>query len=214
MMTRTLCVALIGATACLSAGCMTGPLHENPVRVQARAPVVDNPAYLPLGANSYGMVFERAYDALIDAGFIVSYSNRYDGRIETFPTTAPGIGQPWKPGSPDLYQRLYATMQSLRYRALLLIQPAADGGYFIEVQVYKELEDLPRPFRAAASETVFRGEQTVARQYEVVPENIYDSTAWIPIGRDHAFEQCILDQLIRMDIKCDRQPWEFWKAPQ
>src|SRR4051812_11167126 len=102
MMTRALCVALLGATTLLSGGCMSGPLRENPLLVQAnRAPCVENPVYVPLGANSYGLVFEHALAVLHDAGFEVAQSNRYSGQIETFPKTAPGIGQPWKGGSPD-----------------------------------------------------------------------------------------------------------------
>jgi hypothetical protein len=146
-------------------------------------------------------------NVVTDFGFEIAYNNRYDGRIETQPMTAPGIGQPWKPGSPDVYQRLLATFQSIRHRAIVLIQPARDGGYFVEVRVLKELEDLARPLRAAASAVTFRGDTTVERQYEVIDSAVYETT-WIPIGRDLKLEQEILERIARIDItKPDRKLW-------
>ena len=41
-----------------------------------------------------------------DYGFEILESNRYDGRIETFPRTAPGLGLFMKPGSPDVRELL------------------------------------------------------------------------------------------------------------
>src|SRR5204862_6860452 len=84
MMTRALCVALFGATM-LSGGCMSRPLRENPLLVQANAPPTPNPVFLPLGANAYGLVFERVLEAVRDSGFEVLHSNRYSGQIETLP---------------------------------------------------------------------------------------------------------------------------------
>ena len=82
------------------------------------------------------------------------------GRIETFPRVAPGLGQIWKNGSPDLYQRLLATLQSMRYRAIVLITPARDGGFFVDVKVYRELEDVAQPLRAGSASAVFRSDNT------------------------------------------------------
>jgi hypothetical protein len=58
------------------------------------------------------------------------------------PRIAPGLEQPWKPGSPDCAQRLLATFQTIRHRASVLITPAEDGGFFVDVKVLKELEEL------------------------------------------------------------------------
>jgi hypothetical protein len=204
-MRRSLCLAWAGTATLLMAGCMTGPLRENPLLFRADVPTSDNPVFVPLGPNPrvYGAFFEKVMDVITDYNFEIAFSNRYDGRIETFPTVAPGIGQPWKAGSPDFYQRLLASFQSIRHRAVVLIQPAQDGGYFIEVQVLKELEDLPRPARATASAVVFRGDVTVERQYEVVEAAVYDS-AWIPIGRDAKIEQILLDRIARIDVMTDQ----------
>ena len=142
-----------GSAPCFSpAAALTGPLQENPLVIRPAAKVdgTDNPVYVPLGPTSYAAVFEKCLDVISDFNFEIAYSNRYDGRIETFPKIAPGLDQPWKGGSPDFHQRLVATFQTIRHRAIVLITPANDGGYFIDVKVYKELIDIPRPSQAIA----------------------------------------------------------------
>ncbi len=184
----------------LCGGCMTGPLLDNPVRVQPVAEATcNNPAYIPLGPSAYGMVFEHVLD-VVDDYFEISYANRYDGRIETFPMTAPGLEQPWKPGSPDFPQRLLATFQSIRHRAVVTIKAAEDGGYFVDVKVFKELEDLSRPTQALAGAAIFRSAPTVERQYEVIDAAVTTSN-WIPIGRDVKLEQVLLKCLEKVDPK-------------
>ena len=196
----------------LAAGCATGPLQENPVLIHTdNAAVTPNPVYLPYGPKVYGLVFERVLD-VVDDYFEIAFSDRYDGRIETFPRIAPGIGQPWKPGSPDFYQRLYATFQTIRHRAVVLIMPARDGGYNVDVKVYKELEDLERPIRATAGSAIFRSDNQVERQYEVVDPTTYESS-WIPIGRDVKLEQVILERLARLNMSgaCNPSIGQFCK---
>lgn len=182
-------------------GCASGPLQENPLLLRFdRAPNHQNPVYVPQGPMAYARVFEKVEDILSDY-FVISVSNRYAGYIETLPSIAPGIEQPWKPGSPDFYQRLLAFFQTIRHRAIVQITTADDGGYFIDVKVYKELEDLAVPSRATAGEATYRLESTVQRQTEVVDIDSFDSN-WIPIGRDCKLEQVILDRLARMDVTC------------
>jgi hypothetical protein len=179
---------------CLVAGCMTGPLIDNPGVVYPQEQhAVENPIYIPLGPQSYGAVFEKVIE-VIDDYFEISYANRYDGTITTFPRISPGLEQPWKAGSPDVDQRLEATLQTMRHRAEVLIQPADDGGFFVRVTVYKELEDLPRPSRSTAGSASFRSDNTVERQFEVIDPTVFEST-WIPMGRDVPLEQVILQKL-------------------
>jgi hypothetical protein len=182
---------LLVAGAC---GCAQGPLLDNPLRLTpARACMVENPVYIPLGPQSYGKVYEKVLD-ILDDYFEISYTNRQDGRIETFPRIAPGYEQFWKKGDPDFYQRLYATLQTLRHRCVVLIQPAEDGGYFVQVTVYKELEDLPRPSRSTAGAATFFTPNDVERQFTVIDPTVFESS-WIPLGRDPEFEQQILEQI-------------------
>jgi hypothetical protein len=184
----------MGLLAALACGCLTVPITSNaPPACPDPDVVVENPLFVPLAPFSYGLVFEKVLD-VVGHYFEIAYSNRYDGRIETFPRTSPGLEQPWKPGDPDLYQRLEATLQSMRRRAIVLIQPADDGGYFIEVTVYKELEDLPQPTKVLPGGAAFRTEPTVERQFEVIDATVFE-LSWIPKGRDTAMEQAILQRL-------------------
>jgi hypothetical protein len=195
-MWRSLCAA--GLAACLG-GCVSGPLQENPLLVPLRpTPVHENPVYIPQHPMAYARVFETIEDVLSDY-FIIVYANRFDGRIVTQPSIAPGIEQPWKPGSPDLYQRLLAFTQTIRHRAIVEITTAKEEGFFVSIKVLKELEDIPAPTRATTGEATLRLEPTVQRQFEVVYPQFFDSN-WIPIGRDTKLEQVLLDRISRMDV--------------
>lgn len=178
---------------------MSGPLLDNPTRIAA-APSVDspNPVYLPNGPIDCRLVFEKVLD-VVDDYFEIYVANRYEGRIETFPRIAPGLEQPWKPGSPDFQQRLLATLQTIRHRAVVLITPADDSGFFVDVKVFKELEDLTRPSRATAGAASFRSDNTVERQFEVIDASVID-TRWIPIGRDLKLEQVLLKRIAAFHV--------------
>jgi hypothetical protein len=206
-MWRRLATARTGIAALLLAGCATGPLVENPVLIRSDKVIAqENPLYIPQGqgAATYARVFEKTLDVLDDY-FEIAYMSRYEGRIETQPTVAPGLEQPWKPGSPDCYQRLLAFLQTIRHRAIVIINTADDGGYWISVKVLKELEDLPVPVRATAGAATFRMNTTVERQFEVIETGVYQA-GWIPIGRDYKLEQVILERLAKCDFKSLPKP--------
>ena len=74
------------------------------------------------------------------------------------------------------------------------IAPAEGGGYFVDVRVFKELEDLPRPSRSTAGAASFRSDNTVERQFEVIDPTVFESN-WIPIGRDTKLEQVLLQKM-------------------
>lgn len=180
-------------------GCATPPLVEQPGYVrpdrnaEAANPILVTPG--SAGPEAYAAVFEHTLD-ILDDYFEIAYANRYDGRIETIPRIAPGLEQFWRPGSPNLSERVLMTLQSYRHRCFVLIEPASQGGYLVNVTVYRELEDLPRPSRANTS-AVFRNEPSVERQFEVVDPSVI-SQVWIPKGRDVPLEQ----ELLRRIQKC------------
>ena len=196
-MGRKLLTAWVGALLLAAGGCMAGPLQDNPVFVRPNANVtIANPVWLP-GAGQPAYYNEKVFESVLDIigdYFEIRYANRYDGHIDTFPRISPGFEQPWKPGSPDAYQRLEATLQTIRHRGEVAIEPAQDGGYFVEIKIYKELEDLPRPVRATAGAASFRSDNTVDRTYEVVDPAYFESN-WIPLGRDCELEQLILQRI-------------------
>lgn len=191
----------VAALLLLSAGCQNaGPLLvEAPPLLPAGAGYIEdmNPVYVPLGPESYGLVFENVLTVLLDYGFEIRETNRWDGRIETMPRIAPGLGLLLKPGSPDLYDRLLATTQTYRHRVVVDIQPAENGGFFVKVAAYKELEDLPRPIRSSVGAAIFRNDDDVSRQFEVIDPTFFEVN-WIYRGRDIPLEQ----ELIRRMKQC------------
>ena len=193
-MTRTLRLAAAALLPMLAIGCQNlSPAVDGPLVRGVNPGGVENPVLIPLPKSDYGRVFETLLETLHDYGFEIAEANRYSGHIEAVPRIAPGVGQFFKPGSPDTYERLLATMQTYRHRVTIIIQPAdpqgaEHGGYFIEFIVRKELEDLARPVRSTIGSAAFRSENTVDRQTEVIDSTIYDP-AWIFRGRDVSLEQ-------------------------
>jgi hypothetical protein len=177
-------------------GCASGPLLDNPLVVQPDVTVtVENPVYIPLGPPSYGVVYEKVMEILSDYWEIDHpNSSRYDGHLSTVPRVAPGLERLLIPGSPDCEQRLYAMLQSIRHYADVHIKVANDGGFFVDVKVFKELEDVPRPSYPNAGIAAFRSDNTVQRQYDVIDQTV-QGTTWIPIGRDCKLEQVLLQRI-------------------
>jgi hypothetical protein len=188
--------------ALLAAGCVTGPLLDNPLRVEGVSTAdCENPAEAGIAPGLvYAELFDRSLDA-VDDFFPIQYANRYEGRILGRPTIAPGYEQPWKPGSPDHYQRTLVTLEPYRYRCELRIREAAKSGYFVQVTVRKELKDYPAPANQFVTVPVFGDVGTVDRdQFLVVDPDatspiVNPGDRWIPKGRDTAIEQAILRKL-------------------
>lgn len=187
----------LGIGLLLLAGCLTSPVVEGLDVVPPGTVIVEqNPLWIALGHSHYPLVWENVLRVLADMGFEIAEANRFDGRIETLPRISAGCGLPLKPGSPDPHERLLSTLQTYRHRVSIQILPADDpnGGYFINVIVRRELEDLPRPSRATAGAALFRSENNVERTFEVIDPTVFESH-WIPKGRDPALEQAILRRL-------------------
>jgi hypothetical protein len=194
-MWRTLLTVSAGVVLLASGGCSSGPLLDNPALLRPDPTVtVENPVYLPLGPPAYNTVYEKLLD-ILDRYWEIGDENRYGGRIVTIPRTEPGLERSLVPGSPSCEERLYATLQSIRWYAVAQIEVANDGGFFVDVKVYKELEDVPRPTRATAPVAAFRSDNTVVERQREVIETVTPDSNWIPIGRDAKMEQAILQEL-------------------
>jgi hypothetical protein len=73
-----------------------------------------------------------------------------EGRLDTLPSISPTVLEPWRKDSaaPD---RIENTLQTMRRRAVVRVYPAeGGGGFWVDLAVFKELEDLRRPEYATA----------------------------------------------------------------
>jgi hypothetical protein len=205
-MLRLLRVAVVAMLPGLALGCQNlspaldmPPVPRTPL---AGAPIAErNPAYIPLPPEKYNDVYGAILESLHDYGFEIAETNRYSGHVEAVPRIAPGVLLFFKPGSPDIYDRLLCTAQTYRHRVTVNVQPSdvapADHlGFEVEFIVRKELEDLARPLRSTVGGAVFRSENTVERQTEVIDATFFEPN-WIYRGRDCALEQELIRRFKR-----------------
>ncbi len=161
-------------------------------------PPQPNPLLVPAGNRDF--VAEQIAD-VVDDYFRIDREDRAtqigdyltEGRIETQPEVSATCFEPWRNDTVTHYERLEATLQSMRRRASVRIIPEP-GGYLVDVQVFKELEDVARPEHATAGAATFRYDTSLERYATPVPVGGY-TEGWIPQGRDTALEQQMLAQI-------------------
>ena len=139
-----------------------------------------------------------------------------EGRIDTFPKPGATLLEPWDHDSADSYERLESTLQSIRRYAVVKVIPAQNGGFWVDVAVYKELENVRQPEHATAGSATFRNDVSPNRTTYAAATNPNQpvsltqcqpngarpirppalNQSWIPQGRDTAAEQRILGQIL------------------
>ena len=113
-----------------------------------------------------------------------------EGRIDTYPTIGSSLIEPWRKDSVGAYERLHASLQSIRRQAVVRVIPH-EHGYLIDVQVYKELEDIDQPVHGAGGSQLGRHDGTLVQNDDAAgggPRTL----GWIPQGRDAALEHRIV----------------------
>jgi hypothetical protein len=182
-----LCVSFCLSLGFSSAGC-------SGIRSSAAAGI-QNPLFIP--PLDRELLWNTTVD-VVDDYFRIEREDRVrmiggvltEGRIDTYPTTGATLLEPWRRDSTPGYEKLHATLQSIRRRATVRVIPT-EGGYLLDVTVQKELEDLDKPEHATAGGATLRHDGTIVRQQG--PPGRYSVTlGWIPIGRDVSLEQRIL----------------------
>jgi hypothetical protein len=171
-------------------------LHA-PVEGGASVPL-ENPLFVP--AMDREFLWNQTVDA-VDDYFRIEREERVrliggvltEGRIDTFPTTGSTLLEPWRGDSTPGYEKWHATLQSIRRRAIVRVIPS-EGGYLVDVQVLKELEDLDKPENATAGGATLRHDGSLVRQ-EGAAGRFSHTLGWIALGRDASLEQKILADL-------------------
>ncbi|QDU95497.1 hypothetical protein [Lignipirellula cremea] len=162
-------------------------------------PALENPLFVAVSDAEF--VHNQTVDAL-DNYFRIRYEQRVrsfdgvqaEGNITTFPLIGSTYLEPWRSDSTVGYERLQATLQTIRRRCEARIIPTG-GGFAIEIAVYKDLEDLLQPEGSTAGGATLRYDTSIVQNdenYEVLPPG---SLGWIPLGRDITLEQRILNDL-------------------
>jgi hypothetical protein len=187
------CVGLLA----LASGC--GHLHHAlPTTISPTAVVLGNPIVVPAMDREY--LWQQTVDT-VDDYFKIAREERMrddggvvtDGRIHTFPETASSYLEPWRKDSTPGFERLHATLQSIRRYATVHIAPA-ENGYSIEIAVYKELEDVAQPEHATVGANTLRYDNSIIRNESNVIGGPL-SLGWEPLGRDVLLEQRMLAEL-------------------
>ena len=198
MLTRKLC-ALALCSACLF-GCRA--FREPPDQFTQQQSVFQvgsplNPLPVPLLARE--VVMDEVSDE-IDNYFPILKEERIrnvdgilsEGWIETRPKIGGQLLEPWKRDSTRGFERLHATLQTVRRFAKIRVIPTA-GNYLVDLKVYKELEDLEQPIGSTVSGRPLRIDNSLDIDRNEIFEVV--SKGWIPLGRDFSLEQEILQNL-------------------
>jgi hypothetical protein len=158
-----------------------------------------NPIFIPIKNQDWA--WEQIVD-VVDDYFRIERESRVqllgnvvtEGRIDTFPQVGATVLEPHRPDSVGHYNRWESTFQTIRRRGLVRVIPE-QGGYLIDLAVYKELEDLPYPENATAGPATFRYDDSLPSRFQDEVSRTRLSEHWVPLGRDTACEQQILAEI-------------------
>src|SRR3990172_571242 len=154
----------------LATGCGLHPgLHGlHPGNPPPQAALAQNPMYVPLSDREF--LWNQLVDTMDDY-FDIEREERVrlvggvltEGQLDTFPQPGATILEPWLKDSSHGFERKYATLQSIRRRAVVHVKPQVDGGYLVDVAVYKELEDVSQPEYSTVNVEGLRHDGTLQR---------------------------------------------------
>jgi hypothetical protein len=160
----------------------------------------DNPVSIPIA--NYQLVWDGV-EQIVKDNFRIDRDDPvrligntlYPGRIDTFPMPGATILEPWYHDSANDYERLESTLQSIRRYAVVKVIPAQNGGFWVDVAVFKELENLRQPEHSTAGSATFRNDASLSPR--IKPDQVLSiNQKWIPQGRDTAAEQRIIGQIL------------------
>lgn len=166
-------------TGCASVWDQTAPVvATNPVQVS--------------GTNQ-DVVWERVVDTIHNYKFQIARENKLDGMIQTDYKVGSNLLEPWHGDSVGFDNKLESSLQSIRRRVFVSVTPV-EGGYLLGVEAFKEIEDVQTQTSTAPGGATFEQDLSLRRDLNLVQEQAQPS-GWIPLGRDPALEQDILESL-------------------
>ncbi len=150
---------------------------------------------MPIQATNEDAVWERTADVLHEFHFNIARENRVARVMETAPRVGSSLLEPWNQDSVGLDSRLESTLQSIRRTVIVTFIPGdAPGTFLVSVQALKEKEDLRGIGANSMGAATFSESTPLDRGLDPVAGQSAASE-WIPLGRDAALEQAILERL-------------------
>jgi hypothetical protein len=188
--------ALASAAGCRLHDTLYGLHTSNP---PPQAALAQNPMYVPLSDREF--LWNQLVDT-VDDYFDIEREERVrlvggvltEGQLDTFPQPGATLLEPWRKDSSRGFERRYATLQSMRRRATVHVKPQVDGGYLVDLAVYKELEDVSQPEFSTVNVEALRHDGTIQRPGTDLQGGPI-TRGWIPMGRDTMLEQRMLADL-------------------
>jgi hypothetical protein len=181
--------------------------YSPPIGPGAPVTMLADPLRVPVADRDF------AWDqlvAVVEEYFKIAHEERVrlagdiltEGRIETYPLTGATLFEPWHGDSVTYRDRLESTLQSIRRRCVIRVIPE-QSSYLIDLEVFKELEDLPRPLMSTAGAATFNTSAADDRGTQPLPS--FDRFGgvqrgprlvnWIDQGRDVNLEQVMLAKI-------------------
>jgi hypothetical protein len=183
----------IAALICVCSGCRALTYDDQSPNLNGQPPV-QNPLIVPM--MDRWLVMDQVSDE-IDNYFKIYREERIrvldgimsEGWIETNPRIGGTLLEPWKSDSTPGFERIHATLQTVRRFAKVRVIPMGNS-YQIDLRVFKELEDLPQPVGS-----VIYSQLQVTNSLDLETGDFLAERSdknWIPMGRDFSLEQKIL----------------------
>ncbi|MGE3316334.1 MAG: hypothetical protein AB7O26_14555 [Planctomycetaceae bacterium] len=155
------------------------------------APIVAGPVHVPIANQE--VVWERAVDVLHDFQFEVARENKFDNYIETQYKVGASFLEPWHRDSVGFDNRAESTFQSIRRKLIVRIIPA-DGGHLVQVEAFKEIEDVQGVVANTTGGATFQESAPLRRDLNLVVGQSRPS-GWVPHGRDPELERAVIARL-------------------
>ena len=196
----------IASMTCFLCGCRLVPNFKNIAQPRLVNQEIQNPIEVPMLDRF--LVMDEISDEVDDYFRIareeqirVVDSVMTEGWIETWPRIGSTILEPWHHDSTGGFEKLHASLQTVRRQAKVRITPTGDS-YSIDVKVFKELEDNPNPVKSAVSGKFLRHDSALDIGFEE-PWRTRQNDGWISMGRDVSLEQKILNNIVKRLSEAD-----------
>jgi len=193
-------ILLVGAALLFFTGCSSyEPFATREFSWRLNAPQSHNP--ISVEHHNHEDLWATVVD-VIDAHFEIEreipirlYGNVLtEGHIETKPKIGPSLAEFWHADSVGFAERFDCTLQTIRRRVDVHIVPES-GRYTIDVRVFKELEDNPRPLRAGANASNLRFHDNADEFVDQIDVDL-SPAGWFIIERDAALENLLLLEIV------------------